>query len=164
MTNNNTNQTEVNMQDREIVINRTLNAPRELVWEAWTRPEHLNHWWGPEGFTITLQEFELKTGGVWKYVMHGPDGVDYPNHNVFIEVRQPERLVYSAGDGDEDSPGQFQTTVTFAEEGVKTLVNMRMLFKTAEERNYVVKEYGAIEGGNQTLDRLEKLLASLQVR
>jgi uncharacterized protein YndB with AHSA1/START domain len=154
-------QTAVNVQDREIIISRTLNAPRELVWDAWTQPEHLIHWWGPEGFNITLQQFELKTGGVWKYMMHGPDGVDYPNQNVFIDVQQPERLVYSAGDGEEDSPGQFETTVTFAEEGKKTLVTMRMLFKTVEERDYVVKEYGAIEGGNQTLNRLEQLLASL---
>ncbi|MUG45912.1 SRPBCC family protein [Paenibacillus woosongensis] len=161
MLKSNANQTSVNVENREVVIHRTLSAPRELVWEAWTQPEHLVHWWGPKGFTLTLQQYELKTGGHWKYIMHGPDGVDYPNHNVFIDVQKPERLVYSAGDGEVDSPGQFETTLTLMEEGNKTVLTMRMLFKTAEERDYVVREFGAVEGGNQTLDRLEQLLASL---
>lgn len=156
------NEAHSGVEDREIVISRTIKAPRQLVWEAWTRPEHLAHWWGPEGFGITLQQFELKTGGVWEYMMHGPDGTDYPNRNVFIDVREPERLVYAASDGEADSPGQFESTVTFEEKGGQTFITLRMLFNSAEERAYVVKEFGAIEGGNQTLDRLERLLAALQ--
>jgi len=147
--------------NRQIVLNRTFQAPRELVWEVWTKPEHLVHWWGPSGFTITVQQHEFSVGGVWQFVMHGPDGVDYPNQIVFREIVKPERLVYASSDGEEDSPGQFQTTVTFEEIGDSTAITMQMLFKSAEERNYVVKEYGAIEGGNQTLDRLSAHLASL---
>ncbi|WP_152393468.1 SRPBCC family protein [Paenibacillus guangzhouensis] len=149
-----------NIEDRQIVLNRSFNAPRDLVWEVWTKPEHLVHWWGPTGFHITVQEYELRTGGVWRFVMHGPGGVDFPNQIVFREIVRPERLVYASSDGEEDSLGQFQTTVTFEEVGDTTAITMQMLFKSAEERNYVVKTYGAIEGGNQTLDRLAAHLAS----
>ncbi|MGN7356603.1 SRPBCC family protein [Paenibacillus sp. SAF-054] len=152
---------EVRTQDREITLNRLLKAPRELVWEAWTKPEHLVHWWGPRGFTITLQQFDFRPGGHWNFTMHGPDGMNFPNLITFIEISKPERLVYTTGDGEEDSPGQFQTTVTFEADGDCTSLTMRMLFATAEERDFVVKEYGAIEGGNQTLDQLEEMLAKL---
>ncbi|MFC5471149.1 SRPBCC family protein [Cohnella suwonensis] len=153
---------EINVQDREIVLNRTFNAPRELVWAVWSIPEHLAKWWGPTGFSITTTRFEFKVGGVWRFAMHGPDGTDYENQIVFVEIAQPERLAYAVSDGEEDSPGQFEATVTFAEvEGNRTTVTMRSLFKSAEERDYVVREYGAIEGGNQTLDRLGELLATL---
>jgi len=151
----------VNVQDREIVLNRIFDAPRELVWQAWTTPEHLIRWWGPKGFRMTVQQFELKTGGVWKFTLHGPDGTDFPNQIVFVDIRQPERLVYKTSDGEEDSPGQFETTVTLEAEGDQTRLMMRLLFKTPEERDFVVKEYGAIEGGNQTLDRLAERLAAL---
>lgn len=157
----NNNQATGNVQDREIVLNRTLNANRELVWQVWTQPEHLANWWGPNGFTITTQQFDFRIGGEWKFIMNGPDGVDYPNRIVFHEVAKPERLVYASIDGEEDSPGQFETTVTFGEDGNKTNITMRMLLKTAEEREFVVREYGAIEGGKQTLDRLAALLKTL---
>ncbi|MDQ0062205.1 SRPBCC family protein [Paenibacillus harenae] len=161
MTGNNANQAVEDVKDREIVISRTFNASRELVWEVWSKPEHLANWWGPKGFAITTQQFDFKLGGAWRFIMHGPDGVDYPNQIVFIDMRNPELLVYASSDGEEDSPGQFQTTVTFEADGDKTSITMQMLFKTAAERDFVVKEYGAIEGGNQTLDRLAELLASL---
>lgn len=93
--------------------------------------------------------------------MHGPDGVDYPNKIVFDEVVKPERLVYTHSGDEEDDPGKFQVTVTFAEQAGKTNLTMRALFVSATERDKVVKEYGAIEGGNQTLDRLEEELAKM---
>ena len=80
--------------DREIVITRLLNAPPELAWQAMTEPRHVVHWWGPHGFTTTIQQMDVSPGGVWTLVMHGPDGTDYPNHSVFQEVVYPERLVY----------------------------------------------------------------------
>lgn len=106
-----------------------------------------------------MQEIDVRPGGVWRYVMHGPDGVDYLNKIVYIEVVSPERLVYSHGGGEEDE--QFRVTVTFAEQGNKTELTMRMLFKSAAELEQVVKEYGAIEGAKSTLDRLEKQLAKI---
>jgi len=153
------NNTITSVEDRELIITRVIHAPRELVYKAWTDPEHLPHWWGPRGFTITVQEIDVRPGGVWRYVMHGPDGVDYDNKIVYMEVEQPERLVYSHGGGEEDE--QFQVTVTFSEQGNKTELTMRMLFKSAEELEKVVKEYGAIEGAKSTLDRLEEQLAKM---
>jgi uncharacterized protein YndB with AHSA1/START domain len=143
--------------DREIVITRAFDAPRELVWMAMTNPKHLVRWWGPDGFSTTVQEMDVRVGGVWTLVMHGPDGAAYPNDSVFTEVLFPSRLVFSHG-GRRASGGpeaDFIATWTFdAVEAGKTLVTIRMVFPTAEARDAVVREYGAIEGGRQTLERL----------
>ncbi|WP_406701241.1 SRPBCC family protein [Singulisphaera sp. Ch08] len=149
------------MSDREIVITRVLDAPRELVFEAWTNPKYVAQWWGPNGFTNTIHEMEVRPGGVWRFTMHGPDGVDYPNKIVFLEVVKPERLVYTHGEDGADDSGQFQVTVTFDEQGGKTTLALRSLFATAAERDKVVEEYGAIEGGNQTLARLAEFLKTV---
>lgn len=147
--------------DREIVVTRLLDAPRELVFKVWTDPQHVAQWWGPNGFTNTIREMDVRPGGIWRFVMHGPDGVDYDNKIVFLEVVKPERLVYDHGDDVEDDPNCFRVTVTFAEQGGKTLLTMRSLFKSAAARDYVVKEFGAIDGANQTLGRLEQHLAKM---
>lgn len=160
MTENNvTNNTVTAIEGRELIVNRVLSAPRKLVFKTWTDPEHLRHWWGPKGFTLTIQTIDVRPGGVWRYIMHGPDGTDYDNKISYIEVASPERLVYSHGDGEDDE--QFRVTVTFAEQGNKTELTMRSLFKSVEELEMVVKQYGAIEGAKQTLDRLEEQLAKL---
>ena len=147
--------------ERELVITRTFDAPRELVFKAWTDPKHLINWWGPKGFTNTFQEINVSPGGVWRFIMHGPDGVDYPNMIVYIEVVKPERIVYSHGSGEEGDPGQFQVIVTFAEQGSRTKLTARMIFISAEARDKVIRESGAIEGANQTFDRLEEELAKM---
>jgi hypothetical protein len=72
--------------DREIFLSREFNAARELVWEAMTNPKHVVHWWGPRGFTTTIEQMDFRVGGIWKHVMHGPDGVNYPNEKVFKEI------------------------------------------------------------------------------
>ena len=125
-----------------------FDAPRDLVFEAWTDPKHVGNWWGPKGFTTTTHEMDVRPGGVWRFVMHGPNGVDYQNKNTYIEIVKPERLVYDHGD--KGTPGYFQVTVTFAEQGDKTRLTMRMLFQSVAERDTVVKTYNAIEGANQT--------------
>lgn len=148
-----------NEKNREIVLTRVFDAPRERVWEAWTDPKQIVKWWGPDGFTNTLFEMEIKPGGVWRHMMHAPDGIDYPNKVVYIEVVKPERLVYTHGGDEEASPCQFHVTVTFEKmAGNKTRLTLRMLFETEEERNKT-SGAGAIEGGNQTLSRLAKHLA-----
>ncbi|BCM91014.1 hypothetical protein IAD21_02878 [Abditibacteriota bacterium] len=147
--------------EREIVVTRLLNAPRELVFTTWTQPQHVVKWWGPKGFTNTIQEMDVRPGGVWRFVMHGPDGVDYPNRIVFQEVVPVERLAYSHGMDVEDAPAQFHVTVTMDDQGGKTLLTMRMLFASAEERTQMVEEFRAIEGLNSTLDCLEEHLAEL---
>ena len=149
------------MTDRELVITRLFAAPRELVFEAWTDPNHVARWWGPRGFTITTHEMEVWPGGVWRFIMHGPDDVDYDNKIVYTEIVEPERLVYTHGSGEAGEPWQFQVTVTFAGQGNQTQLTMRMLFASAADRAKAVEEFGAIEGANQTLDRLEEHLAKI---
>lgn len=142
--------------DREIVITRLLDAPRETVFSAWTDPAQVGIWWGPRGFTTTIHEMDVRPGGTWRFIMHGPDGVDYPNWVAYSEVVRPERLVYAHG-GTRDE-AEFHVTVTFDEEDGKTRLTMRSLFPSAAAREYVVREVKAIEGGNQTLDRLGEYL------
>src|SRR5687768_17075927 len=96
--------------DKELVVTRLINAPRDIVFKVWTDPEHIKHWWGPDGFTSTIYEMDVRPGGVWNYVMHGPDGTDYKNKSVFVEVTEPERIVF-----DHVSAPKFLTTVTFSE-------------------------------------------------
>jgi len=144
-----------NRADREIVITRVFDAPRELIWNAWTDPKQVVQWWGPRGFTMTIHQMDVRPGGVRNNTMHGPDGTDYPSQSVFIEVVKPERIVYSMSGGKKGDPAHhFEATWTFEAQGDKTKLTLRMLFPSAEVREYVVKTYGAIEGGNQTLDRL----------
>ena len=147
--------------DREIVISRLINAPRELVYEAWTDPRHMVHWYGPNGFTSTITECDVRVGGVMRMMMHGPDGTDYPNKMTYLEVVPPERIVCEYGAGDEPDPGDFLQTVTFEDAGGKTQVTMRGLFASAAARDMVVEKYGAIEGGNQTLARLDEYVSKL---
>ena len=148
--------------DWEIVITRVFDAPRELVWRMWTEPEHVVQWWGPKGFTTTIHEMDVRPGGIWRHTMHGPDGTDYPNKSVFIEVVKPERIVFSHVGGKKGNPvAQFQMTWTFEAQGSKTKLTIRQLYPSAAARDQVVKEYGAIEGGKQTLERLAEHLAKI---
>ena len=147
--------------DRELVYVRIYDAPRELVFDAWTNPKHLPNWWGPNGFTLTIRSIDVRPGGVWRFVMHGPDGRDYENRITYQEIVRPERLVYSHGGGDDVEPVQFQTTVTFEDHGGRTKLTMRAVFPTAAERDRVVREYGAIEGAHQHLGRLAEHLKTM---
>lgn len=140
--------------EREIVATRVYAAPRALVFTLWTDPRHIAQWWGPNGFTTTIHEMDVRPGGVWRFVMHGPDGVDYKDKIVYREVAAPDRLVY-----DHVSGPQFHVTVTFADQGGKTTVTVRMLFESAAERENVIKEFGALEGLTQTLGRLGDYVA-----
>lgn len=149
--------------DREIVISRVLTASRELVWQAWTDPQQVARWWGPDGFSTTIKRMEFRVGGVWEHVMHGPDGKNYPNKSTFTEIVPLERIVYRHGGGREGGPGAtFVATWTFAPvDGGKTRLTGRMVFPTAEARDFVAREFGAVEGGRQTLGRLHDHLATV---
>lgn len=141
--------------DREVVISRIFDAPRELVFDTFTNSKHANAWYGPKGFTITNERQELRVGGEWVFTMHGPDGTDFPNWIRYREITRPERLVYEHGGRTPDAPVHFHVTVTFTDlGGGRTNLTMRSVFPTAEARNLVVERYGAIEGGHQTLARL----------
>jgi uncharacterized protein YndB with AHSA1/START domain len=153
-----------NTADREIIISRVLHAPRELVWQAWTDPKHVTNWWGPRGFTNTTKRHEFRVGGVWEHVMHGPDGANYPNKSTFKEIVPLERITFLHGGGHEEGPGAtFVATWTFETvEGNKTRLTGRLVFPTAGARDFVVKEFGAIEGGKQTLERASEYVAGMQ--
>jgi len=138
---------------REIVSARVLNAPRERVFAAWTEPAQLARWWGPKGFRNTFHEFDLRPGGVWRFTMHGPDGVDYPNKSVFVEIVRPERIVFQHL----EPIHTFRATASFSKQNGKTKVVFRMLFATAAECDKV-KGF-VVEGNEQNFDRLEALLA-----
>jgi uncharacterized protein YndB with AHSA1/START domain len=141
---------------------RVFDAPRELVFKAWTDPAQVTKWWGPNGFTTTTNEMDVRPGGVWRFMMHGPDGVDYPNRIDFIEVIEPERLVYDHGD--DDGGSQFHVTVLFVEEGARTRLTMEAVFETAAELDRVIQEHGAAEGATQHLARLAEHLAEITSR
>lgn len=151
------NQANGNTADREIAITRVLNAPRELVYEVWTKPEHVGKWWGPNGFTNTVHHMDVSVGGEWKLTMHGPDGTDFPNFIIFKEVIAPEKLVYIHGTGLEPEEDRFHVTVNFTDLGNnQTELNMRMVFKTKQMRDDVVEKYGALEGARQNANRMEQ--------
>ncbi len=147
--------------DREIATERVVNAPRELVWKVWTDPAHLIHWWGPNGFTHTFQEISVRPGGEWKFIMHGPDGVNYPNYIRFEEIVPHERIVYVHGER-ANEPTHFKTTVTFTAEGTKTRVAMRAVFPTKEARDFVVKQFKADIGALQHLGKMADRVEALQ--
>ena len=143
--------------DREIVMTRVFDAPQEMVFAAFTGPG-IEQWWGPNGFTTTTSERDVRVGGRWVFVMHGPDGTDYDNRVVYTKITPHERLEYDHFAGDEEIP-HFQATVTFAEQDGKTETSLRLLFPSAANRAEAA-EFGAIEGGHQTLGRLAEYLAA----
>lgn len=147
--------------DREIIISRTMKAPRALVFEAWTDPAHLERWYGPDGFTTRTISMEFRVGGQWKFTMTGPDGTVFPNLVVYKEIFPVERLVHDHGDWEDHA--LFEATITFAETEEGTLITMRSLFPSKEARDRVVEKFGAIEGGKQTLVRLDEYLNGRQI-
>jgi uncharacterized protein YndB with AHSA1/START domain len=144
--------------DRELVLSRTFNAPRERVWAAYTDAEQLPHWWGPRGFTNTTHEIDIRVGGRWRFTMHGPDGTDYPNRIVYTQMERPALLAYDHSGDVDDDPFGFKVTVTFEEDGGGTRVTQRMVLASAEQREATVR-FGAMELGEQTLDKLAEHLA-----
>lgn len=141
----------------ELYITRIYDAPVKMVWDAWVDPKQVAKWWGPRGFTITTKSKDVKVGGTWVYTMHGPDGVDYPNKTVFLEVEKYSRLVYDHGGGD-DRPPMFRVTVNFSETGGKTKMDMTMALATAEAAAET-KKFIKKAGGEATWDRLAEYLA-----
>ncbi len=141
----------------EIHITRVYDAPVKVVWDAWVDPKKVAMWWGPRGFTLTTAQKDVRPGGTWTYVMHGPDGVDYPNKTQFLEVEKYSRLVYDHGAND-DRPPLFRVTVLFSEKDGRTKMEMSMALPTpeaADEARKFVKK----AGGDATWDRLAEYLS-----
>lgn len=142
-----------NTADREIVVVRVFDAPCNVVWESWSDPEQLKLWFGPNGFTNTFEEFDFRPDGHWRFVMHGPDGTNFKNHNQFVEIRRPELIVM-----DHLEEPKFRVTITFMDIGGKTQMTFRQVFDSAETLDRV-KPY-AVPGTQQTLDKLASHIAT----
>ncbi|NMO57415.1 ATPase [Actinoplanes sp. TBRC 11911] len=147
--------------EREIVIARLIDGPRELVFEAFTEVRHLSRWWGPAGFTTSTRSFEFHVGGEWVFVMHGPDGTDFPEWITWTEIVVPERIALLHGES-RDDPNAFESALAFAAEGAATRIEMRTVFPTKELRDQAVEKYHAIEGGEQTLGNLAAYVAEMK--
>src|SRR5262245_8241849 len=156
------NSIDLERDPRSIIGSRVLDAPRALVFSVWTDPKHLAQWWGPNGFTTTTHAYDFRPFGVWRFVMHGPDGRDYQNRITFDEIVPPERIAYRHGGGDEVEPVLFTQTVTFQDLGNgQTLLTWRGTFPSAEERARVIREDGADKGLVQAMPRFDESVATL---
>ncbi len=140
-----------NPLERELRTSRIIPAPREVVYQAFSDPGRLARWWGPNGFTNTFQAFDLRPGGRWRLVMHGPNGADYDNESVFTEVAPPHRVAIS-----HVSPPRFFLTITFEDEGQGTRVGWSQVFETPEECRRIASF--AVEANEQNLDRLTSVV------
>jgi len=154
--------------ENEFVLTRVFNAPREIVFKAWTDPKQMARWWGPKSFTNPVCQMDVRPGGKMRIVMRGPDGKEYPFKGVFLEVVEPERLVYtndSSEHGQEwhnlvnpdREKGEPITTVTFEDESGKTRLTVRMVFPSTKLRDGYLRG-GLSQGFEQSLDRLEDVL------
>jgi uncharacterized protein YndB with AHSA1/START domain len=151
------NSGEVSVDNSTMSISRELNAPVALVYKVWTDPEHIKHWWGPEGFTSTISKMEVNSGGEWNLMMHGPDGTDYRNESRYTEVVPNQRLVYEHLTGP-----KFTATIIFEAVGDKTLLTMKMVFDTADLLQKTIKEFNAAVGMRQNMERLQGYLGNLK--
>jgi uncharacterized protein YndB with AHSA1/START domain len=140
--------------DRETVIVRVYAAPRSKVFAAFTDPNAVCHWYGPNGFHCVVHEMNSTPGGRWRFDLIAPDGTVFHNRVDYLEVEPDRRLVYNHGSDIDDDPAMFHVTITFDEQADgKTVVTMRQLHPTPERRNEVIG-FGAVELGLQTLDKL----------
>lgn len=147
--------------ERETVLSRVFDAPRELVFKAWSEPEHLTKWFGPKTFTTTTRHIDVRVGGKWLFDMIAPDGTVYDNRIVFLEIKAPELLLFDHGSDKDDDPDKFRVTITFDAQGPnKTVVTMRQLFHTKEQRDATIG-FGAVEIGYGTIDKLAEYLKTL---
>jgi uncharacterized protein YndB with AHSA1/START domain len=141
--------------NRQIRTVRVFNAPREIVFSAWTNAHVLAKWWGSKGFTNTFHEFDLRPGGNWKFTMHSPNGGNYPNESVYVEIKEPERIILR-----HVSQPHFQLTACFEEvDDNKTKLIFEQLFDTAEEYNKV--KVFAVDANEENMNRLEEVLKHL---
>ncbi len=143
-------------RSNELRLTRVYDAPVRAVWDAWTIPEQVEKWWGPRGFTLTTHGKDLRVGGTWRYTMHGPDGVDYPNLATYFVVEPHAKLVYDHGATD-TTPPLFRVTATFAESEGKTRLDLVFALASPEAAEEIAKHIKRA-GGNATWDRLAEHL------
>lgn len=149
-------------RENELRLVRVFDAPVALVWDAWTKDEHVAEWWGPRGFTLTTKSKDVRPGGRWIYTMHGPDGTDYPNITTYHVVEPRAKLVYDHG-ANEEREALFRVTVTFREQNGKTEMDMTMALATPEAARQA-RDFIKRAGGESTWDRFGEYLEGVQGR
>jgi uncharacterized protein YndB with AHSA1/START domain len=143
---------------REIVLTRVFDAPRHLVWDAFTKPELLKRWFGPRGWSLVVCEVDLKVGGGFRFVLRGPDGAEMGMRGTYREIVPPERSVHI--ESFDAYPGSdSQVTAAFVEQGGKTTLTATVLYPSQEVRDLVIKS-GMEHGAAESYDKLAELLAS----
>jgi uncharacterized protein YndB with AHSA1/START domain len=146
--------------DRELVITRVFNAPRRLVFEAWSKPEHVRRWWGPRSMRMTVCEIDLRPGGAWRYVHVTPDGQEHAFSGVYQEIVPPERMVYT--EGYEAMPGHdYLVTATLEEEDGRTTLRAHLLYQSREDRDGHLQS-GMEPGMQETMERLDEHLQTMK--
>jgi uncharacterized protein YndB with AHSA1/START domain len=146
--------------DREIVLTRVFDAPRHLVFEAFSKPELLKRWFGPRGFSLTVCEVDFRVGGGFRFVLRRPDGREMGMRGVYREIVPPERSVHM--ESFDDYPGESQVTAVFVEQDGKTTLTATVLYPSQEVRDIVIKS-GMEHGAAETYDRLAEMLSSAEV-
>lgn len=147
---------------RTLEVSRLVNAPRDLVFAVLSDPDHIDQWWGPDGFRNETHEMVFAEGGVWRYTMHGPDGKAWPNWIRYRVIDKPGRISYEHG-AEIGEPAHFDGQISLEDRGTQTLVTLTLVFPSPEARDATLK-FGAVEGGKQTLARLDAYAAQLQAR
>src|SRR6185503_11915717 len=147
--------------DREIVLTRVFDAPRHLVFDAFSKPELLKRWFGPRGWSLVVCEVDLRVGGGFRFVLRGPDGTEMGMRGVYREIVPPERSVHT--ESFDDYPGESQVTAVWAEQGGKTTLTVTVLYPSREVRDAVIQS-GMEHGAAESYDRLAELLASAEAR
>lgn len=148
--------------DREIVISRVIDAPRSLVYAAWTDPHQIQEWFGPEGMAIETKEIDLSPGGIWRFDMVAPNGFRYDNRMVFLRMEAPAFIEVEHGSDREDDPDRFRMLVTFDEQSDgKTVLTLRQMHPSRARREWAIG-FGAVEYGGQTLDKLARHVAEIR--
>jgi uncharacterized protein YndB with AHSA1/START domain len=146
--------------ERSLVITRTFNLPRDIVFRAWLDPDAVRRWWGPRGFTCPVCEIDARPGGEMKIVMRGPDGADYPMRGVFREIQAPARITFSnsAIDSDGNTLIEGVTTATFEERGGATVMTLQTGARAVAAGTSAMLD-GMESGWTETIDRLVDFLA-----
>jgi len=146
-------------EDNILIHTRILDAPRDLVWEVWTTPEHIKEWWGPNGFSLTTKSMNVEPGKIWDSIMHGM-GRDWDSKIEYVEVKKPSLLSYKHfGESEEYN---FSVSVSFEEVEGKTFLTMKSTFKSKAIIEELNRKVNAIEGSKQTLNRLEIYLKTIE--
>ncbi len=143
--------------DREIVLTRVFNAPRQLVFDAFSKPELLKLWFGPRGWNLVDCEMDLRVGGTFRFVLRSEGGQQLGMRGAYLEIQAPERSVHT--EWFDDYPGESQVTSVFSEEGGKTTLTITVLYPSREVRDSVI-QFGTEHGAAESYDKLAELLAS----